>query len=73
MGYLLKRNANKECNQPKREKCVAVNKGERSWRSEEIFDIKHGNKCLEFAQLAYGFAMVQYLLIMIFFAFLLKW
>ena len=52
MGYLLKKAANKEWNQPEREKCVAVNKGERSWRSEEIFDIKHGNKSLKFAQLA---------------------
>ena len=26
-----------------REKCVAVNKAERSWRSEEHFEIRHGD------------------------------
>ena len=26
-----------------REKCVAVSKAERSWRSEERFDIRHGD------------------------------
>ena len=26
----------------KREKCVTVNKAERSWRSEDLFDIRHG-------------------------------
>jgi hypothetical protein len=33
MGYLLRKAANKAWNQPKRKKCVAVNKAERSWRS----------------------------------------
>ena len=32
---------NKEWNQPKRKKCVAVNKAEKSWRSKEHFNIKH--------------------------------
>jgi hypothetical protein len=32
-----------ELNQPKREKCVAVNKAERSWSSEEHFDIRPGD------------------------------
>ena len=35
MGYMLRKAANREWNQPKRKKCVAVNKAERSWRSEE--------------------------------------
>ena len=30
--YLLRKTANREWNQPKRKKFVAVNKGERSWR-----------------------------------------
>ena len=37
VGSLLRRAANREWNQPKREKCVAVKKAERSWRSEECF------------------------------------
>ena len=40
---LLRRAANREWNQPKRKKCAAVNKAERSWRSEERFDIRHGD------------------------------
>ena len=43
IGYLPRRAANKELNLPKRKKCVAVNKDERSWRSEEHFDIRHGD------------------------------
>jgi hypothetical protein len=43
MAYLPKRAANRVWNQPKREKCVIINKAERSWRSEESFDIRHGN------------------------------
>jgi hypothetical protein len=31
----------KEQNQLEKQKCVAVNKAERSWRSEESFDIIH--------------------------------
>ena len=42
-GYLPGKAVNKEWNQPKRKKCVAVNKAERSWISEEDFDIRHGN------------------------------
>ena len=34
---------NREWKQPKREICVAVNKSERSWKSEEHFDIRHGD------------------------------
>jgi hypothetical protein len=37
VGYLPRRAANRVWNQPKREKCIAVNKVERSWSSEERF------------------------------------
>ena len=40
---LLRRDANREWNKPKRKKCVAVNKAEQSWRSEESFDIRLGD------------------------------
>lgn len=40
--YLLRRAAYREWNQPNRHKCVAVNIAERSWRSEEHFDIRLG-------------------------------
>ena len=43
MGFLPRKAANREWNQPKRKKCVAVNNVEKSWRSEERFDIRHGN------------------------------
>jgi hypothetical protein len=42
-GYLLRKAANKKWKQPIRKKCVAVNKAEKSWRSEEHFDIGHGD------------------------------
>ena len=42
MGFLQRKAASREWKQPKR-KCVAVNKAERSWRSEEHFDIRHGD------------------------------
>lgn len=32
-----------EWNQPMRKRCIAVNKDERSWRSEKYFDVRHGN------------------------------
>ena len=41
--YPPRRAANREWNQPKRKKCVAVNKAEQSWRSEEHFDIRYGD------------------------------
>ena len=43
VGYLLRKAANREWNQPKRKKFVAVNTNERSWRSEESFVITHGD------------------------------
>ena len=42
MRFLMNKATNREWNQPKRNKCVAVNKTKRSWRSEECFDIRHG-------------------------------
>jgi hypothetical protein len=43
MGYLPGRAANRVWNQSKREKCVADNKAENSWRSEEHFDNRRGD------------------------------
>ena len=63
MGSLLRRAANREYNQPKRKKCVAVNKSERSWRSEECFDIRHGDAEFETTHLIFGLALVQDFLI----------
>jgi hypothetical protein len=41
MGYLLRKAANREWNQPRRKKFVAVNKDEKGvGRSEECFDIR---------------------------------
>jgi hypothetical protein len=46
-------------------KCVAVNKDERSWKSEERFDITLGGfRFLELAQLVFNLALVQYFLTM---------
>ena len=42
-GYLLRKAANREWKQPKGKKFAAVNKDEKSWRSEEHFDIRHGD------------------------------
>ena len=42
-GYLLRKATNREWKQPKGKKFVAVNKDEKSWRSEEPFDIRHGD------------------------------
>ncbi|KAL6060934.1 hypothetical protein STEG23_012507, partial [Scotinomys teguina] len=43
MGYLKRRAARGEWNQPERNKCAGVNKTERSWRPEEHFDLRHGD------------------------------
>lgn len=53
MSSLVRKTANREWNQPKRKKFIAVNKDERSWRSEEHFDIRHGDA--EFGVLPAGF------------------
>ena len=55
VGYLPRKAANREWNQPKRTKFVAAecqiyqqqSQDERSWRSEECFDTGHGGD-LEF-------------------------
>ena len=39
----MRKAGNIEWNQPKRMKFVEVIKAERSWRSEECFDIRHGD------------------------------
>jgi hypothetical protein len=44
MGYLPRKAAIREWSKPKRKKCVAVNKAEESWKSEEPFDFKNGNE-----------------------------
>jgi hypothetical protein len=48
--------------QARREKYVTVNKAGRSWRTEDIFAIRHED--LEFALLTLGLALAQDLLIM---------
>ena len=64
VGCLPRKAANREWNQPKREKCVSGNEDERSWRSEECFDIRHGDAV--YAQLGFVFVLVvQYFLAMI--------
>ena len=43
MGYLLKKAANREWNQPRRKQFVAINKEEKGVESEDCFDISHGD------------------------------
>ena len=43
MGQLPRRAADWVWSQPKRKKDVPVKKAERTWRSEEHFDIRHGD------------------------------
>ena len=62
--YLPRRAANREWNQPRRKKCVVVNKVERNWRSEKHFDVRYGDAKFEFAQMVLGLALVQYFLSM---------
>jgi hypothetical protein len=52
MGYLLRKAANREWNQPRRKNCVIVNKPERSLTSN--MEIQN----LGFAQLVSGLALV---------------
>ena len=47
MGNLPRNIFNREWIQPKRKKCVIVNKYERSCRSEECFDIRHRDAAFE--------------------------
>jgi hypothetical protein len=55
MGYLLRRAVHRKWNKPIIMKCVAGDKVERSWRSEEHFDIRLGVVGLECAQLVFWF------------------
>ena len=41
--YLQIRTANREWKHSKRRKCVVLNKAEWNWKSEEHFDIRHGD------------------------------
>jgi hypothetical protein len=43
MRNLPRKAANREWKEPKRKKCVADKEAERSWRSEDHFDTRHGN------------------------------
>ena len=51
MGYLLKEAANGEGDQPKRKKCVAVNKAERIGDLKSVLTSDMDVQSLEFAQL----------------------
>ena len=44
VGYLPRKDANGELNIPKKKKYVVVNKAEQNWRTEECFDIEHGDE-----------------------------
>jgi hypothetical protein len=57
--YLPRRAGSREWNQPKREKCVAANKAKRSWRSEEHFDIRHGDAEFGVGHDVFDLALVQ--------------
>ena len=48
-GYLLRRAADMEWNQPQRKKCVLVSKDKRSWRSEQRLTSDPEMQRLEFA------------------------
>ena len=50
-------------NQPKRKNCAAVNKAERSWRSEECFNITHGDAVWRFPSWLLVFVLVHYFLV----------
>jgi hypothetical protein len=60
MGYLLRKTANREWNQPRRKKCVTVVKAERNWASDmEMQSLKN-------AQLVFRVALVKYFLTIMF-------
>ena len=67
MGYLPRKVANREWNQPKRKQCTAVNKDERSWRYEEHFDIRHGEAEFGVCPAGFGLVLVQIFFTMILF------
>lgn len=43
ISYLPRRTGSQVWNQPKREKCIAVNQAKRSWSCEQLFGIRHGD------------------------------
>ena len=59
VGHLLRKAANREWNQPKRKKFVAVNRAERSWRSEGCFDVRHGDAEFGVGSAGFGLALIQ--------------
>ena len=64
IGYLLGRAANREQKQPRKKKYGIV-KTEWNWKSEESFDIRHGD--VEFGSCPAGFGLIfiQYFLTML--------
>ncbi|KAL6092948.1 hypothetical protein STEG23_001047, partial [Scotinomys teguina] len=65
MRFLLRKAADWVWNQPQREKCVTVNKAEKNWRSEECFDIRHGDAEFGVSWLNFSSDLVQYFLTML--------
>ena len=65
MGHLPRKAANREWSHPKRKKCIAVQKAEQSWKSEDRFDIRHGDGEFEVCPAGFGLALVQYFLTML--------
>jgi hypothetical protein len=62
MDYLLRKAAKREWNHPKRKKCFASIKAERSWRPGEHFDIIHGDAEFGVCPTGFGLALVQCIL-----------
>ena len=60
--YLLRKTANREWEQPKRKRSVAVNKAVGSCRSKECFDIRHGDAEFGVCPAGYNLALVHYFL-----------
>jgi hypothetical protein len=56
VGYLLRKAANREWNQPK---SIAVIKAGKSWRSDGCFNIRHGDAEFGVSQLVFDLAFVQ--------------
>ena len=57
-----RRAANREWNQLEKEKCVAVCKAGKVWRSEEHFNIRHGNAEFRVCPAGFGSYFVEYFL-----------
>lgn len=61
-GSLPRKAANREWKQPKRRKCVAVSKAERTERAKSPLISNMETQSLEFALLGFGLALVQHVL-----------